>query len=275
MLMPQKQRVAIALLALLVLWCGLQSKWSSQSPPSNPNSPAKYENTNKNQQQQEGWWERAREPIAVFTFWLVIVGAVQIGFFYRQLKLIRESLDDAKIAADAAKESADVAKIQAETARATLATMQDTAQRQLRAYIRLNTNNTPSITGEFLVHSLIENSGQTPAYDVQSWTFVEVFANPLPEGHQFHAAPEVIPGTRFVVNPDSVHSTWSPRNGNVPLTDEDIAAITDEYLTLYYWGEVRYRDAFNASHWSRFRLSWTNRPIYGGWRYCEEGNDAN
>jgi hypothetical protein len=205
---------------------------------------------------------------------LVIVGGGQLILFYVQLKLIRESLDDAKIAAEAAKESADVARIQADTARATLIAMQDTAQRQLRAYIRLNTNNTPSITGEFNVHSVIENSGQTPAYAVQTWTSVEVFANPLPEGHQFNTAPEVFSGARFVVNPDSVHSSWSFRNNNVPLTNEEIAAIGDEYLTLYYWGEVRYLDAFGASHWSKFRLAWTDRPVHGGWRYCDEGNDA-
>jgi hypothetical protein len=272
----QNQRVAIALFACLVLWCGWRSKMSSQPTTSGDISQSDSETVKNHAARRQNWeWGNPDPGVTFFTFMLFIVGAVQAGLFLVQLQLIRKSLDDAKIAAEAAKEAADVAKIQADTARATLLTMQDTAQRQLRAYIRLNTNNTPNLTGEFHVHSVIENSGQTPAYDVQSWTFVEAFANPLPEGHQFAAAPEVIPNTRFVVNPDSIHSTWSPRSNAVPLTAEEIAAIEDEYLTLYYWGEVRYRDAFNANHWSRFRLSWTNRPVYGGWRYCDDGNDAN
>lgn len=45
-----------------------------------------------------------------FTLWLVIVGGGQLLLFWVQLKYIRKSLNDAKIAADAAKLSADAAK---------------------------------------------------------------------------------------------------------------------------------------------------------------------
>jgi hypothetical protein len=42
-----------------------------------------------------------------FTFWIVIVGGCQLVLFCVQLKYIRDSLVDAKTAANAAKQSAD------------------------------------------------------------------------------------------------------------------------------------------------------------------------
>jgi hypothetical protein len=81
------------------------------------------------------WDWLMHEAVGFFTFLLCLVGGLQLVLFLWQLWLIRKSLDDTKIAAEAAKQSADTAKIQAETARDTLQVMQDTAQRQLRAYI--------------------------------------------------------------------------------------------------------------------------------------------
>jgi hypothetical protein len=106
------QRAVIAALLLLVLWCGWQSKLSSQGPSSNPNDPAKN-NSSGNQQKQEGGWG---EPIVVVTFLLFAVGAAQLGLFYRQLKLIRESLEPATAAAKAAKDTAAAALLQARAA---------------------------------------------------------------------------------------------------------------------------------------------------------------
>jgi hypothetical protein len=106
----ENQRIVIALLVLFVFWCGWQSKYSSQRPSSNPDSAAKHDDADNKQRQQEGWWESARKPIAVFTFLLVTVGAVQVGFFYRQLDLIRKSLGPAEQAANAAQDAASVAQ---------------------------------------------------------------------------------------------------------------------------------------------------------------------
>lgn len=72
-------------------------------------SSTKTSQSGAQQNQQEGWWQRTTDPVAIFTFCLVVVGSFQLGLFLWQLRLIRESLDDAKIAADAAKESADAA----------------------------------------------------------------------------------------------------------------------------------------------------------------------
>jgi hypothetical protein len=56
------------------------------------------------------WWLKTYTGLlALFTFGLIIVGSVQIGVFYLQLKLIRQSLTDAKVAADAATTSSQAA----------------------------------------------------------------------------------------------------------------------------------------------------------------------
>lgn len=58
----------------------------------------------------------ATDPVAAFTLGLLLVGAFQVGLFYVQLRLIRETLGPAKEAAEAAKESAN-ALVAAESAR--------------------------------------------------------------------------------------------------------------------------------------------------------------
>jgi hypothetical protein len=88
------------------------SQYSSQSTQSQ--GPEKTNGSESKYEQQEPWWQRAVDPIAVFTLCLVLVGAFQVGLFYVQLKVIRESLGDAKKAADAADVSAKAAKMSAD-----------------------------------------------------------------------------------------------------------------------------------------------------------------
>jgi hypothetical protein len=130
MLMPQKQRVTIVLLALFVLWCGWQSKLSSQHPSQSAQeqSTAPASNGNYKNKPEKRWW---RDAVAIFTLCLVFVGAAQAVLFLVQLRLIRQSLTDAKIAAEAAKESADATKASVELSR-------QTAERQLRAYVYID-----------------------------------------------------------------------------------------------------------------------------------------
>jgi hypothetical protein len=98
-----------SLLAIAIFAMGA-AFWSSQGPASNPHGQEKAANTSNQQHQQEGWWHRFFDPTALFTLCLVIVGGAQLGVFYRQLRLIRESLEPAKAAAEAAKDSANQTK---------------------------------------------------------------------------------------------------------------------------------------------------------------------
>jgi len=146
-----------------------------------------------------------------------------------------------------------------------------TAERQLRAYIWTESKVSPNLDDpNFGVGAIARNSGQTPAYEVHAWSNVRPVAEPLPRRFVFPKAPEHIPGPRYVVNPSSEHLVHTtPEN---PLTHEERLAIKDGYLTLYFWGEVRYRDAFGQTRKTQFRL-WLVGPG-GNWAYCDEGNDA-
>jgi hypothetical protein len=67
------------------------------------------------------WQWLIHDAAGFFTAVLVVVGAIQLVLFLWQLRLIRTSLDDAKIAADAAADAAKAASRQAHVAEETLA----------------------------------------------------------------------------------------------------------------------------------------------------------
>ena len=62
------------------------------------------------------WHWLTDDAAGFFTAVLVIVGAVQLVLFVWQLRLIRTSLDDAKISADAAADAAKASSRQAHVA---------------------------------------------------------------------------------------------------------------------------------------------------------------
>ena len=98
---------------------------------------------------------------AIFTFILIVVGIFQLGLFIWQLRLIRESLADTKTAAEAANKSADAAEH-------TVSTMKDTAERQLRAYVSVDSAEIIDLVAGFTpaARLIVKNSGQTPAYNL-------------------------------------------------------------------------------------------------------------
>lgn len=103
-----------------------------------------------------------KDAAGFFTFLLVIVGGAQLALFLWQLWLIRESLDDAKLAAEAAKESADATKQQvAETRRI--------GEAQVRAYVDITQVRLillmPQVVGAgetTVIRIVAKNTGQSP-----------------------------------------------------------------------------------------------------------------
>lgn len=179
------------------------------------------------------------------------------GHFYLflwQLQLIRESLDETKIAADAAKESADAAKIQAETAttqaqtaQRTLQTMQDTAERQLRAYIFAEPG--PLERANIFRYTVtFRNTGQTPAFDFSQTTNSDVFDHPASEDkfvvkRQEPISKTILPPGRLVGT--TIAHTVSP---------EERGDIHTGSKAFYVFGDITYRDAFRQMRTVRFRF---------------------
>jgi hypothetical protein len=149
----------------------------------------------------------------------------------------------------------------------------DTAKRQLRAYVWAETIPSKNLDDpNFGVLADIKNSGQTPAYEVHTWSMTQPVAEPPPNGFVFASAPEYIPGPRYVVNPSSKH--FLQAFPEVALTVEERLAIRDGFLILYSWGEIRYRDTFGENRTAWFRLRLVPEGLGGRWAYCDEGNDA-
>ncbi len=73
------------------------------------------DNKDANRQPHESTWDWVTHDAAgFFTLWLVVIGGAQLALFWVQLHLIRESLVDARQAADAATKGAEAARLNAQ-----------------------------------------------------------------------------------------------------------------------------------------------------------------
>jgi hypothetical protein len=108
-----------------------------------------------------------KDAAGFFTFLLVIVAISQLGLFLRQLRYIRESLDDAKVAAVAAMDASEAAKTQADTAREALRTARDhqretTAKATYREFLTLAIEHADLAEGDY---QAIKRNGRQAKYD--------------------------------------------------------------------------------------------------------------
>ncbi len=204
--------------------------------------------------------------LALFTFFLFATSAAQVILFLVQLRLIRESLTDAKIAADAAKEAADATKD-------SVVAMRDTAQRQLRAYVAITPSRISQIgPDKKLAFTFMQlNGGQTPAYAANHSGVILLLDHPIPEDFPFPEIPKERPS----------RSTLPPRIpflGNILATQNFTQAEWIEIFQgvpaggkrLYFFGRLDYRDAFGHERWNTFCFS------FPGWHeavlLAQQGN---
>jgi hypothetical protein len=123
--------------------------------------------------------------------------------------------------------------------------LSETAERQLRAYVLVDTSDIRLRDGHTLeAFIFLKNFGQTPAYDVKSWVDMRVagpqrlpFDQNLPFGFQTMIGP----GGNFIIGPDQISIS---------------AEVPDQIKTgtkvIFVWGEVSYRDTFGKRWIFRF-----------------------
>lgn len=174
---------------------------------------------------------------ALFTFALLVVGVFQLGFFWWQLGMIRESLSDTKIAAEAAKSNAIAALEQAKAI-----TLSE------RAYVKFS-HVPPGLQFEAMggvwVQMQIKNFGRTPAR-IQRVAFTFLY---LPKGEVPPIEPPRIPLERvdtclaFLVPNDEIFSAKQASLGM------DVASkVRNGEGTILVWGHVDYLDQFDQRH---------------------------
>jgi hypothetical protein len=132
--------------------------------------------------------------------------------------------------------------------------LEDTAERQLRAYIagpiraEISNFNTRSPTYRFA----FKNSGQTPAHDVRFWTTSAVAIYPLDE-RPTEPPPEYTRGEGAsvgVVGPGG--EFFTDGGAQVAIAAEERDAVVIGRAAFYVYGEMTYRDAFNQMRHTTF-----------------------
>jgi hypothetical protein len=184
-----------------------------------------------------------KDAAGFFTFLLVVVGCFQVCLFLWQLWLIRESLDDAKISAEAAKEAADAAREGAKAARdsADIAKLAMTASE--RAYVHFNGlrwishRNLSDGSVFWRLRPQWINSGNTPTRHLRCYIHYEIRGNELPIDYPF--TPEPHPEIPTLIAPNGIIES-----AHRDITGADLVAIRERTKHLYVWGIARYRDVF-------------------------------
>jgi hypothetical protein len=154
-----------------------------------------------------------------------------------------------------------------------------TAKRQLRAYVFV-TDAAIDNFGQNLVPHLTytyKNTGQTPAYKLTGVSAIIIRRSedrgPFPKPED---TPTYIIGehAKFALGPQMFINA-SPDLAKTPLTVDEAKGIRDGTLTLYFFGEIAYRDIFGEDRFTRFRLIYGNKHIAGrGLGFTADGNET-
>lgn len=170
-----------------------------------------------------------------------------------------------------------IAQESADAAKNTAITMEETAERELRAYMMVNeaeivNDPEPGYSGAY-VYIHIKNFGQTPATDIRLATSALIRERPL-SSPPLILDPSIKLMTLGILAPgDTLRSRFE-----IPLMEGtgngfDIAKRTHAF---YVFGIFQYRDAFHHERVTRFCYMRTGEywTTNGHMDVCQEGNDA-
>lgn len=228
----------------LVAWTiivlpAMQGAFTSRSQPTY--DPA-TEQTADNAKAKEPWL--TKDAAGFFTFTLFVVGSIQVALFLWQLWLIRESLDDAKIAADAAKEAADAAKEGAAASRESADTARLSMVASDRAYVHFDGcrwiafRDTTDGHIFWRIRPRWINSGNTPTRELRLYAHYEFRDSELPADYSFTIDPTLTLLPAMLAPKQTVES--GPRD----YSGTDLLEINNGTKYFYIWGVARYRDVF-------------------------------
>ncbi|MHB8268812.1 hypothetical protein [Bradyrhizobium sp.] len=150
---------------------------------------------------------------------------------------------------------------------------EDTAQRQLRAYVYVDPGNGEIRIGlPISIAMLVKNAGQTPAHETRVWTKVEVIDFPLRENLKIELPDDAVP--KLVIHPGTfAYGIQIQRDA--PLTATEGAALRADSKRVFLWGVIFYKDVFNRDRETHFRLSFGGEAFaMKKLQWCEDGNTA-
>ncbi|WP_172592463.1 hypothetical protein, partial [Nitrosomonas supralitoralis] len=193
----------------------------------------------KNVKKEEGWFSKLlADPIAFFTFLLFLA---TVALWWATRRLVQGA--------------------------------EDTAQRQLRAYVSINLDEKMFFDSDGLLNApfITKNNGVTPANFMLCSLHIGLFRFPLDT--------ELDPPN---YSPTSSNSSLFPgeqvrQYATLPreLNQTETQVIENGEGAIYVWGEVRYKDVFNKQRSTQFRMYSTGADFCRGeLAYHHEGNVA-
>jgi hypothetical protein len=189
----------------------------------------------------------ADAALVLFTYWLMLV----TGWLVWATLGLRDSTEKLWDAGERQiKLSRSVAAVQARNTRRQLKHAEDTAERQLRAYIGVESGaimlNYPN-QGQISAFVRIKNNGSTPAYDVAGWSSFDI--RPSNETHPYEK--QGVARSKTLLGPTITLDQQCILN----VTDEQVESIIGRSSKIYFWGRWDYLDAFKKERFLAFRFS--------------------
>lgn len=210
--------------------------------------------------------------LAVTTVFLALIALGQFLMFFFQLRLMKSGAKDTSELARSASINAAAAKLSADASQRIVEIMKDTAEKQLRAYVSVDTTKVTDAQGNEVqqIGLSVRNGGLTPAYKLQAWMTVAVRANeptfPFEEPMQLADKGWTLLDAKEAKLMKLDYPQFSP---------EELAAVRANVRALYLWGEITYNDIFGVQRRTSFSYlrDSANLPV-GHWLHCAHGNEA-
>jgi len=144
------------------------------------------------------------------------------------------------------------------------------SERELRAYIGIDAADfSESQDGKTKAEIHIKNAGQTPAYDVLVRARFHFYSLP----HDDFPEPTPEQQSKVTLFPDC--SVTVPVIMETTVSDGNKKAIVAGKSAFFFYGAIKYRDAFGNNRFTNFRfIADDDKSGALRWRATEKGNDA-
>jgi hypothetical protein len=158
---------------------------------------------------------------------------------------------------------------------------QETAQRQLRAYVFVESASITHVDNNEGVPEVVvtvRNFGQTPAYKLANLTCLALCPHPAPPHITAAMEQDMLADITASTDMGPGHFQQAPVSTNLgrPFTEEEMQGLASGKYVIYVYGRVRYVDAFGNKQLTKYRfMTGGEAGVRGGQLAgCEEGNEA-
>lgn len=204
----------------------------------------------------------AAEDMVDLAVWQLVFGVLGIYFVARTLEATRDAVREANDATRAADDAIRVTE--------------DTARKQLRAYLRVDIEKLefggPNFPTEVVLK--VSNVGITPAYEVVTTSWVDVWPWPLPGDRTYTGPTGDGPLGKSIVYPAGAMRAKTGSAGGIPR-DVLVGIADGTKIRFFVFGNTTYIDVYKVPHYTNFCYAVKGAPGEPlDIALCHEHNDA-